>query len=291
MAATTSRPETTALNGAAIGGKRPAVTRAVPQPQRRSRLYWALHDTYIIAKRNLMHIPRIPMMLLDVTVQPIIFVLLFRYVFGGAIDTGDTSYVNYLMPGIFIQTLIFACITTGVGMAEDLHRGLIDRFRSLPMARSGVLAGRTIADLVQSSLGLTIMLLMGVIVGFRPQGSALNWLGAVGLMLLCGFAFSWMGVMMGLFATNGENVQAIGFVAIFPLTFASSAFVPTSSMPTWLRIFAENQPVSLIVNATRALFLDQPFGADGWKALAWLVGILVIFAPLSVSVYRRRTVR
>ena len=269
-----------------------AVPRAATlTPQRRSRLYWAISDTLVIAKRNLMHIPRIPMQLLDVTIQPIIFVLLFRYVFGGAINTGDTSYVNYLMPGIFVQTLIFACITTGVGMAEDLHRGLVDRFRSLPMARSGVLAGRTLADLVQTSLGLTVMLTVGVLVGFRPQGNALNWIAAVALMLLCSFAFSWVGVLMGLFATNGENVQAIGFIAIFPLTFASSAFVPTSTMPTVLRVFAEHQPVTLIVNAVRALFLDQPFGADGWQALAWLVGILVVFAPLSVSVYRKRTVR
>ncbi len=264
---------------------------ATLQPQRRNRLYWAISDTLVIAKRNLMHIPRIPMQLLDVTIQPIIFVLLFRYVFGGAINTGDTSYVNYLMPGIFVQTLIFACITTGVGMAEDLHKGLVDRFRSLPMARSGVLAGRTLADLVQTCLGLTVMLTVGVLVGFRPQGNALNWIAAVALMLLCSFAFSWIGVLMGLFASTSENVQAIGFIAIFPLTFASSAFVPTSTMPTVLRVFAEHQPVTLIVNAVRALFLNQPFGAGGWQALAWLVGILVVFAPLSVSVYRKRTVR
>lgn len=290
MAATTTRPEISQIGSSPASG-RGMTSRAVLKPQQHSRLYWAFSDTMVIAKRNLMHIPRIPMMLLDVTIQPIIFVLLFRYVFGGAINTGDTSYVNYLMPGIFVQTLIFACITTGVGMAEDLHRGLIDRFRSLPMARSAVLAGRTLADLVQSSLGLTVMLVVGVLVGFRPEGSPLRWIAAVALMLLCGFAFSWLGVLMGLFATNGENVQAIGFIAVFPLTFASSAFVPTSSMPTVLRVFAENQPVTLIVNATRALLLDQPFGADGWKALIWLVGILVIFAPLSVSIYRKKTVR
>src|SRR6476646_9101017 len=181
MAATTAKP---------IAAPRAATL----QPQRRSRLYWAISDTFVIAKRNLMHIPRIPMQLLDVTIQPIIFVLLFRYVFGGAINTGDTSYVNYLMPGIFVQTLIFACMTTGVGMAEDLHKGLVDRFRSLPMARSAVLAGRTFADLLQSVLGLTVMMTVGILVCFRPQGGPLNFIAAVALMLLCSFAFSWIGV-------------------------------------------------------------------------------------------------
>jgi ABC transporter DrrB family efflux protein len=289
MAATTTRPELAQV-GASPNG-RAAAQRAALTPQKHSRLYWAFSDTIVIARRNLMHIPRIPMMLLDVTIQPIIFVVLFRFVFGGAVNTGDVSYVNYLMPGIFVQTLIFACMTTGVGMAEDLHRGLIDRFRSLPMARSAVLAGRTLADLLQSVLGLTVMMTVGVIVGFRPQGSPVNFLAAVALMLLCSFAFAWIGVLLGMIASTAENVQAIGFVAIFPLTFASSAFVPTSTMPTVLRVFAENQPVTLIVNAVRSLFLDRPFGTEGWMAVVWLVGLLVVFAPISVSIYRKKTVR
>jgi ABC transporter DrrB family efflux protein len=261
------------------------------QPEQRSRLYWTVMDALVIAKRNLQHIPRIPAQLLDVTIQPIIFVLLFRFVFGGAIKTSGTSYVNFLMPGIFVQTLIFGGVNTGVGLAEDLQRGLIDRFRSLPMARSAVLAGRTIADLVQSVLGVTVMLTVGMLVGFRPQGNALGWVAALALILLCGFTFSWVGAMMGLIAPNAESVQAIGFMAIFPLTFASSAFVPTSTMPGWLRAFTDHQPVTAIVNATRALLLGQPVGTTAWQALAWCVGILVVFAPLSVSLYRRRTAR
>jgi ABC-2 type transport system permease protein/oleandomycin transport system permease protein len=248
-------------------------------------------DTLVIAKRNLQHIPRIPLQLVDVTIQPIIFVLLFRFVFGGAISTGGTSYVNFLMPGIFVQTLVFGGINTGVGLAEDLQRGLVDRFRSLPMARSAVLAGRTIADLVQSVLGVTVMLTVGLLVGFRPAGNPLGWCAALALVLLCGFTFSWVGAMMGLLAPNAESVQAFGFIAIFPLTFASSAFVPTSTMPGWLRAFADHQPVTALVNAARALLLGQPVGTSGWQALAWCVGILVIFAPLSVSLYRRRTAR
>ena len=261
------------------------------QPMHRSRLYWVIADALILAKRNLQHIPRIPAQLLDVTIQPIIFVLLFRFVFGGAISTGGVSYVNYLMPGIFVQTLVFGGINTGVGLAEDLQKGLIDRFRSLPMARSAVLAGRTIADLVQSLLGITVMLTVGVLVGFRPQGNPLGWCAALALVLLCGFTFSWVGAMMGLIAPNAESVQAIGFMAIFPLTFASSAFVPTSTMPGWLRAFTDHQPVTAIVNAARALLLGQSAGSDGWQALAWCAAILIVFMPLSVSLYRRKTAR
>ena len=261
------------------------------QPMHRSRLYWVIADALILAKRNLQHIPRIPAQLLDVTIQPIIFVLLFRFVFGGAIKTGDTSYVNYLMPGIFVQTLIFGGMNTGVGLAEDLAKGLIDRFRSLPMARSAVLAGRTVADLVQSVLGVTIMLIVGLLVGFRPQGNPLGWIVAFAIILLCGFAFSWVGALLGMIAPNAESVQAFGFIAIFPLTFACSAFVPTQTMPGWLRAFTEHQPVSVIVNAARALLLGQPFNATCWLAFAWCAGILLAFAPIAVSLYRRKTTR
>jgi ABC transporter DrrB family efflux protein len=261
------------------------------QPPHHSRLYWTIADALVVAKRNLQHIPRIPTQLLDVTIQPIIFVLLFRFVFGGAINTGGTSYVNYLMPGIFVQTLIFGGMNTGVGLADDLAKGLIDRFRSLPMARSAVLAGRTVADLVQSVLGVTVMLTVGLLVGFRPHGNPLGWVAALALILLCGFAFSWIGAMLGLIAPNVESVQAFGFIVIFPLTFASSAFVPTGTMPGWLRAFAAHQPVTLIVNAARALLLGQPLGTTGWQALAWCIGILAVFAPVSVWLYRTRTAR
>lgn len=270
---------------------RPAARVGTLQPQQRSRVYWALMDTLIIAKRNLQHIPRIPTQLLDVTVQPFMFVLLFRFVFGGAIKTGGTSYINYLMPGIFVQTLVFASVTTGVGLAEDLAKGLVDRFRSLPMARSAVLAGRTVADLAQSVLGVTVMFIVGMLVGFRPQGNPLGWVVAFGLLLLCGFAFSWIGALIGMIAPNAEGVQAFGFTALFPLTFASSAFVPTQTMPVWLRVFAEHQPVSVIINAARELLLGQPFGATSLQAFAWCAGILAVFAPVAVTLYRRKTSR
>jgi ABC-2 type transport system permease protein/oleandomycin transport system permease protein len=263
-------------------------TTGALQPQQHSKLYWTIADAMVMAKRNLQHIPRVPTQLLDVTVQPIIFVLLFRFVFGGAIQTG-TAYINFLMPGIFVQTLIFGSMTTGVGLADDLQKGLIDRFRSLPMARSAVLAGRTISDLAQSVLGIAIMLIVGVLVGFRPQGNPLACITAFALILLCGFAFSWIGAVVGLLAPNPEGVQAFGFILIFPLTFASSAFVPTNTMPAWLRAFTSHQPVSVIIDGVRGLLLGQHLGNAVWQAFTWCALILVVFAPISVSLYRRKT--
>ncbi len=257
----------------------------------RSRLYWALADGLVLAKRNLVQIPRIPELLIFATIQPVMFVLLFRYVFGGAIDVGSQSYVNYLMAGIFAQTVAFGSMTTGIGLAEDLSRGLIDRFRSLPMARSAVLVGRTIADLVRNMFVVAVMLAVGLLVGFRPGGGATGWVAAIGLLLLLSFAFSWIAATIGLLVRNVEAVQPASFVWLFPLTFASSAFVPTSTMPGWLRAFAERQPITQVVDAVRGFLLDEPVGSAGWQALAWCVGILLVFVPLAVSLYRRMTAR
>ena len=257
----------------------------------RSRLYWALADGLVLAKRNLVQIPRIPELLIFATIQPVMFVLLFRYVFGGAIDVGSQSYVNYLMAGIFAQTVAFGSMTTGIGLAEDLSRGLIDRFRSLPMARSAVLVGRTIADLVRNMFVVAVMLAVGLLVGFRPGGGATGWVAAIGLLLLLSFAFSWIAATIGLLVRNVEAVQPASFVWLFPLTFASSAFVPTSSMPGWLRAFAERQPITQVVDAVRGFLLDEPVGSAGWQALTWCVGILLVFVPLAVSLYRRMTAR
>lgn len=250
---------------------------------------WMLIDTWELIKRNLHHIARTPELLLDVTVQPIMFVLLFRYVFGGAIDTGGTSYVNYLMAGIFVQTITFSMMATGILLANDLQKGLIDRFRSLPMHSSAILASRTITDLLRAMLAIVIMIVVGFGVGFRPEGSALNWIAAVGLMLLFGFAMAWLGVLTGMLVRTPEAAQGAMFVLVMPLTFASSAFVPTDSMPTVLRAFAENQPLTLVINTVRAWLMGQPAGSDAWWALAWTLGILVIFFPLALYVYRKRT--
>jgi ABC transporter DrrB family efflux protein len=261
------------------------------QPLRRNRLYWAIADALVLAKRQLKQIPRIPEELVFSTIQPVMFVLLFRYVFGGAIAVTGTSYVNFLMAGIFVQTIAFGSVSTGIGLAQDLQRGLIDRFRSLPMSRSAVLTGRTIADLVRNTFVVLVMLIVGLLVGFRPEGSALGWVAGGGLLLLFGFSLSWLGALIGLSVRSVEAAQSAGFIWLFPLTFASSAFVPTGSMPNWLRAFAEHQPVTLVINTVRGFILNQPIGSDGWQALSWCLGVLIVFVPLAVWAYGRRTAR
>jgi ABC transporter DrrB family efflux protein len=260
-------------------------------PLARPRIYWTIADALVLTKRQLVQIPRIPEELIFATIQPIMFVLLFRYVFGGSIAVSGTSYVNYLMAGIFTQTVIFGSTTTGIGLATDLLRGLVDRFRSLPMAKSAVLTGRTISDLVRNTFVVFVMWVVGLLVGFRPQGSALSWLAAVGLLLLTSFAFSWISATIGLSVSSVEAAQSAGFIWLFPLTFASSAFVPTQNMPGWLQVFANHQPVTLVVNAVRGLLLNQPDATTIWQALAWCVGILIVFIPLAVWAYGRRTAR
>ena len=261
------------------------------KPLTRPSLYWTFADALVLAKRHLIQIPRIPEELIFATIQPIMFVLLFRYVFGGAIAVSGTSYVNYLMAGIFAQTVIFGATSTGIGLATDLQRGLVDRFRSLPMAKSAVLTGRTISDLVCNTFVVFVMWMVGLLVGFRPDGNVLSWVAAVGLLLLTSFAFSWISATIGLLVNSVEAAQSAGFIWLFPLTFASSAFVPTESMPSWLQTFANHQPVTLIVNAVRGLLLNQPNASTILQAIAWCVGILVVFIPLAVWAYGRRTAR
>jgi ABC transporter DrrB family efflux protein len=266
-------------------------TAEILKPQARPALYWTFADALVLAKRHLIQIPRIPEELIFATIQPIMFVLLFRYVFGGAIAVSGTTYVNFLMAGIFVQTVIFGSTTTGIGLATDLQRGLVDRFRSLPMAKSAVLTGRTISDLIRNTFVVIVMWIVGLLVGFQPQGNVLFWLAAVGILLLTSFAFSWISATIGLAVRSVEAAQSAGFIWLFPLTFASSAFVPTQSMPTWLRTFAEHQPVTLIINAVRGLLLNHPDASTIWQAIAWCVGILVVFIPLAVWAYGRRTAR
>jgi ABC transporter DrrB family efflux protein len=253
-----------------------------------SSLTYALSDTIVLAKRSLLRIPRAPDLLLSFTVQPIMFVLLFVYVFGGAINTpGYEDYTDFLMPGIVAQTMSFGGFVTALGLAEDLKKGLIDRFRSLPMSRSAVLAGRTLADVATNVISLTIMIGVGLAVGFRFHSTPLEVVAGIGLMLLFGYAFSWIFAYCGLTASSGESAQAIGFIVIFPITFISSAFVPPDSMPSWLQPIAENNPFTTVVDAMRALWVDAPAGNDIWGAVLWSLGLIAVFAPLSVARYRR----
>lgn len=247
----------------------------------------ALFDAAVVAWRNLLSMLRTPEVLVFSSIQPIIFVLMFRFVFGGAITVPGESYVNFLMPGIFIQTVAFGSVTTAVGMATDLQGGVIDRFRSLPMARSAVLAGRTIADLVRSVWVVILMFVVGYAVGFRVQTNVLAALAAMGIILLFAFALSWVFAFFGLVTANPEAAQAASFPFLAIFVFASSAFVPLNTMPGWLQAFAEHQPVTAAINAVRALVLGGPTAHDVVAAIAWCVGIIVVFAPLAVHRYRR----
>jgi ABC-2 type transport system permease protein/oleandomycin transport system permease protein len=253
-----------------------------------SSLAYAAGDTAVVAKRNLLRIPRQPDLWVSFTIQPIMFVLLFVYVFGGAISTpGYDDYVDFLMPGIIVQTMSFGGFVTAIGLSDDLRKGLIDRFRSLPMARSAVLAGRTLADVATNTVSLVVMIVVGLLVGFNFTSSPLEVAAGIGLLLLFGYAFSWAFAFVALVSNSAEGAQALGFMLIFPLTFASSAFVPPESMPSWLEAFAEANPFSTVVDATRALFVDAPAGNDVWAAVAWCVGLIAVFATLSVHRYRR----
>ena len=257
------------------------------------RVSYNVNDTLVMAWRNLIRYVRLPQLLVFSTVQPVMFVLLFAFVFGGAIETPGTSYLNYLIPGVLVQAVLFGASQTTVGLAEDLSKGMVDRFRSLPMARGAVLAGRTLADSTRNVFVVLLMLVVSSIIGFRFEGSILQALGAVALVVFFGFAFSWISALIGLLVKDPETAQAAGFVWIFPLVFASSAFVPVQTMPGWLRTFAEVQPISVTVDAVRYLTSGgvAPGAAQSdvlWACL-WALGILAVFVPLAVAQYRRST--
>jgi ABC transporter DrrB family efflux protein len=247
----------------------------------------ALADTLVLAKRGLLRIPRQPDLLIGFTIQPVMFVLLFVYVFGGAIQTPGYSYVDFLMPGIITQSIAFGGFVTALGLSDDLKKGLIDRFRSLPMSRAAVLAGRTLADLATNALSLAVLVTVGVIVGFSFHNGVLEVIAGFALLLLFGYAFSWVFACIGLFVSSPEAANAVGFTAIFPLTFASSAFVPVDSMPSWLQAFADINPITIMVNAIRALWLGAPAGNNVIGALAWTAGFIAVFAPIAIMRYRR----
>jgi ABC-2 type transport system permease protein/oleandomycin transport system permease protein len=246
-----------------------------------------VRDALTIAHRNLIALVRTPTTLVFSTVQPVIFVLMFRYVFGGAIVVPGGHYVNYLMPGIFVQTVTFGAVNTGVGLATDLQTGIIERFRSLPMARSAVLAGRTLADVVRNLFVIILMVVVGFAVGFRVDTGVLAFGGAIVLMLAFGLAMSWVMALIGLTTGNAEAAQAASFPVMAVLVFASNAFVPPKSMPGPLRAYARHQPVSATISAVRALSSGGVTGARVVVALAWIVGITIVFAALAVSRYRR----
>lgn len=244
----------------------------------------------IITKRNLLRNVRLPQLLVFSTIQPVMFLLLFNYVFGGAIHASSGqggSYIDYLLPGLIVQTSLFGATQATIGLTEDLTSGSIDRFRSLPIARSAVLAGRTISDLCRNAFVITLLLVVGVVLGFRLGGSIPEFAVAIALVLAFGFVFSWVMAAIGLAVGNPEAAQAAGFMVIFPLTFASSVFVPTASMPGWLRAFVDHQPVTLVVDSVRGLMAGSYTARGLLEATAWIVAIFVVAVPTAVAAYRR----
>jgi ABC transporter DrrB family efflux protein len=252
---------------------------------------YAVSDTFVLAKRSLKRIPRQPDLLIGFTVQPVMFVLLFVYVFGGAIETPGLDYVDFLMPGIIVQSMVFGGFVTALGLSEDLKKGLMDRFRSLPMWAPAVLSGRILADIGTNVIQLVVMFTVGIAVGFRFSTSAPEVVAGIALLLLFGYAFSWVFAFIGLTASSPEASNAYGFTILFPITFVSSAFVPVDSMPGWLQPIAEHNPFTTMVDAARALFVDTPAGNDIWLSIVWSLAITAVFAALSIWRYQRAVAR
>jgi len=272
---------------------------AVKQRRASVSLSQAIKDTAVIVRRNLLRVLRLPQVLVFATVQPVMFLMLFNYVFGGSVGrmipaAAGGKYLNWLLPGLLLQIAAFGATQTSLGLVEDLKNGAIDRFRSLPMARSAVLAGRTVADLLRNGFVITLVVALGYVLGFRPQTSFLGLVGGILVAMAFAFAFSWVTATVGLSVKNVEAAQTASFLPIFPLVFASSIFVPTSTLPDWLRVFADHQPITRTANAVRGLVLGEAALANGQTvagevsgALLWALCIITVAAPLAVRVYRR----
>jgi ABC transporter DrrB family efflux protein len=265
-----------------------SVTAPVQDIHDRRIAFSGVRDTVAIMQRNLIAYRRVPQLLVFSTIQPVIFVLMFRYVFGGAIKVpGRVPYVDFLMPGVFVQTVVFGAIATAIGLATDLKSGLMERFHALPMARSAVLTGRTFADLARNVFVVILMMVVGYLVGWRIHTNAIGMIAGALLVMFFGYAMSWIFATVGLAVGDPETAQAAAFPVLAPLVFASSAFVPVGSMPGWLQVFAKHQPVSITASAVRALTIGGPTSTYVWQSIAWCVGILVVFAPIAVRFYRR----
>jgi ABC transporter DrrB family efflux protein len=272
----------------------PAAERVRPQLRPPSLLVSSL----VVVRRNLIHIKRMPELLLDVTIQPVMFVLLFAYVFGGSIAVAGSNYREFLVPGIMGQTIVFASFIVAIGLTSDLDKGIVDRLKSLPISRASILVGRSLSSLIHSSIGIAVMALTGLLIGWRIRGGVLDAVLAFATVLLFGFAMIWIGIWVGSIMRSVESVQGFMFTVMFPLTFVANTFAPTQNMPTWLRHIAEWNPVSSLVQAMRELWGNGPPASDNaaWPlhhpvfvTVAWSVLITAVFAPLAVAAFRRRS--
>lgn len=259
---------------------------------KRPKIVLTFMDSLLMIKRSSMHIIRNRDQLLGTFFQPIMFLVLFASVFGGAISQAlpeGVSYLNFLMAGIIVQTLAFGSTTTAIAVCNDMQKGIVDRFRSLPMSNLAVLMGHTVSDLFRNGISTAVMLLAGLALGFRSSASFTDWLLIIGIILLFTLAFSWLSAIVGVYAKSVEGVQWLTFIIVFPLTFASTAFVPGDSMVAGLRVFAENQPITHVIEAVRALMLGRPVGDHAWLAIVWNIGILAVSIPLASWLFRRKT--
>lgn len=261
------------------------------KPEQHSQLYWTFIDAGTFIKRSLKHIFKNPDQLLGLTIQPIMFMLLFRYVFGGAIHVDNTSYVNFLIAGILVQSLAFGSLTTSISVAIDLQRGIVDRIKSLPIASWTLIMGHVTADLVRNIIQSVILISVGLLVGFDPNATFVDWLKISGIVLLFTFAMSWIAAILGLLAKTFETVQWLGFFVVFPFTFASAAFAPTETMPKVLRLFAENQPITHIIEAIRAYMVGLPPGNHPLLAILWCIGIIAVSIPYAGYLFRKHSGR
>lgn len=261
---------------------------------KRPRWVNEINDSLIMIRRSSTHILRNTDQLLGTFFQPIMFLVLFAAVFGGAIEKAlppGVSYLDFLMAGIIVQTLAFGSTTTAIAIANDLQRGIVDRFRSLPMSNIAVLNGHVVSDLFRNGISTVVMILTGLVIGFRADASFIDWLAIAGILALFTLAFSWLAAIMGVLAKSVEGVQWLSFLVVFPLTFASSAFVPTDSMNKYLKAFAENQPITHVIEAVRAYILGTPVGDHAWLAVAWSLAIIAIAMPLTAWLFKRKTLQ
>ena len=259
----------------------------VPQAQQRPRIYWVFSDTWEVFKRSVIRIQRTPDQLITAVLQPVFLIILFRYVFGGAVTTGEANYSDFLVPGILVTNALNVSAVILVSLASDMTSGMIDRFRSLPMVTSAILGGTVLSIAVRCLVSVVVMVLVGLLVGFRPQADFGAWSAAIGLLLLVSYAFSWLFAVFALMAKSVEGAQQVGGF-VWPLFFLSSAFVPAQSLPGLLQGFASNQPLTHAIEAIRGLLLDHPIRNHAWITVAWCIGIIFVSVPLAGILFRRK---
>jgi len=264
------------------------VAQSLPVKGESPGMRWWFNEVLLLGQRNLKRMLRSPDLIFYAVFQPVLFILMFVYVFGGAIKLPNMEYKQFLMPGIFVQTVVFGSVAaTAIGVALDMQRGIMDRFLSLPISSSSVLLGRQLSEILRNIGLICVLVVMSLIVGFRFHGTLLSVLGGMGLLLLFGFAFSWVATFIGLVSGSAEAAQSAGLMWLFPFTFVSSAFVPTSTMPGWLQLYAKHSPITTVADTLRLLFNGQPASTSVWEALAWSIVIMAVFMPLAIHRFRR----